>query len=86
MYTIEFLKPAAKDYKKLPQDVAERVDKALEELKKDPRPVNSKKLKTTDFYRIRVGDYRVMYEIQEGKLVILLLRIRHRREVYRNIH
>ena len=52
------------------------------ELEQDPRPLGCKKLKGRDAYRIRIGDYRVIYEIQDGKLIVTVITIGHRREVY----
>ncbi len=86
MYHIKFSRPAEKDYKKLPREIAERVDKAIKPLADEPRPANCKKLQNSHFYRIRVGDYRILYEIKEDTVIILVLRIRHRKEVYKNIH
>lgn len=57
---------------------------AIESLESDPRPVGCKKLVGSDHtYRLRIGDYRVVYEIQDDILVILVVRIRHRGDVYR---
>jgi mRNA interferase RelE/StbE len=52
------------------------------ELELDPRPLGCKKLKGRDAYRIRIGDYRVIYEINDGRLIVTVVTIGHRREVY----
>ena len=52
------------------------------ELELDPRPSGCKKLKGRDAYRIRIGDYRVIYEIQDSRLMVTVITIGHRREVY----
>ena len=58
--------------------------KALRGLEADPRPPGSLKLQGSEaLYRIRIGDYRVVYEIHEAVLVVLVVRIAHRREIYR---
>ena len=60
-----------------------RLDEAIESLADDPRPSGCRKLAgTTDRYRVRVGDYRIVYRIDDGKVVVLVLLIGHRREVY----
>lgn len=50
---------------------------------KNPRPQGSKKLKTTNYHRIRIGDYRVIYEINENEKSITVFKIRHRKDVYK---
>ena len=60
-----------------------RLDDAIEALSDDPRPNGCRKLAgTSDRYRIRVGDYRIIYRIDDGKVTVLVLVIGHRREVY----
>jgi mRNA interferase RelE/StbE len=60
-----------------------RLDEAIESLADDPRPPGCRKLAgTTDRYRVRVGDYRIVYRIDDGKVTVLVLLIGHRREVY----
>ena len=60
-----------------------RLDEAIEFLGDDPRPPGCRKLAgTTDRYRVRVGDYRIIYRIDDGKVTVLVLVIGHRREVY----
>jgi mRNA interferase RelE/StbE len=85
MYSVEFSKIAVKDYRKIPSRFVTAIDKAIEPLCKNARPVGSKKLFNSPYYRIRVGDYRILYEIHADKLIILLLRIRHRKEVYKKM-
>ena len=60
-----------------------RLDDAIEALSDDPRPNGCRKLAgTSDRYRIRVGDYRIIYRVDDGKVTVLVLVIGHRREVY----
>ena len=60
-----------------------RLDEAIESLADDPRPPGCRKLAgTTDRYRVRVGDYRIVYRIDDGKVTVLVLLVGHRREVY----
>ena len=75
-----------KDLKRLSRDVAERVSTKVDSLATDPFPADSKKLKGHErLYRIRVGAYRVVYEVDTEVRVIALTYARHRRDVYRNL-
>lgn len=83
-YTVILAKSVQKQLDKLPQDVFSRIQRRLSALESDPRPHDCKKLKGVDAWRIRVGDYRVIYEIHDGQLVIIVIEIGHRRDVYRS--
>lgn len=76
-------KSVRKELDRLPDDVVERILERLAELETNPRPSDVKKLKGREAWRIRVGDYRVIYEIHNRQLQILLITVGHRREVYR---
>ena len=82
-YKLEFKKSAVKDLKKLNQSEAKKIMLKIKELSTDPRPFNCVKLTNEDKYRIRVGDYRVLYEIIDDILVVNVVKVKHRREVYR---
>lgn len=76
---------AVRQLRKLPTSVQERIAGRIEQLAIDPRPRGSIKLQgEDDLYRIRVGDYRVIYAIRDDELIVLVLRVGHRREVYRD--
>jgi mRNA interferase RelE/StbE len=60
-----------------------RIMQAIDKLADNPRPAGCKKLKGWDAYRIRVGDYRVVYEIRDDVLIVLVVRVAHRREAYK---
>jgi len=79
------LTPAAKrDLKALPRTILRRVDARILSLRENPRPQGAKKLQGREgFLRIRVGDYRVVYQVVDDRRVVLVVRIGHRREVYR---
>jgi mRNA interferase RelE/StbE len=80
------LKPAAeRDLKKIKDKaVLRQIAKAIDGLRTNPRPANVKALQgDTSILRIRVGDYRILYTIQDGALLVLVIRIGHRRDVYR---
>ena len=85
MYKIIFKKEAAKSLIKLPRNVAKTIREKLVVIAANPyaENPNAKKLQGRDGYRLRVGDWRVIYEIQNDELVILVLRVAPRGEVYR---
>jgi mRNA interferase RelE/StbE len=83
-HLIEFKPCADREIDALPHDVRARVIRAAMALAGNPRPRGCKKLKGGDIWRIRVGDYRVLYEIHDDVLVVLLVRVAHRREAYRD--
>lgn len=83
-YQIEFKPSASKELEKLPRQMVIRVVAAIRELADNPYPSGVKKLSGFDrTFRIRVGDFRVLYDIYENRLVIEIIRIRHRKDVYR---
>jgi mRNA interferase RelE/StbE len=74
---------AAKSLASLPATVRRRIGTAIDGLAAEPRPNGVKKLQGgDDLYRIRVGDYRVVYEIRDRRLLVLIVRIGHRRDIY----
>jgi mRNA interferase RelE/StbE len=84
-YRVEILDSALRQLEKLPRDQRDRIREHIRELATNPRPHGSIKLKgEDDLYRIRVGDYRVIYTIRDDELIVLVLRVGHRREVYRD--
>lgn len=83
-YRVDLTRSAEKDLRRIDRSGVASVYQALERLGDDPRPHGSKKLVAADrTYRIRVGDYRIVYEIEDEALVILVIRVAHRREAYR---
>jgi len=81
-YTVLILPSAQKQLSKLPNAIATRIEDRMLDLEGDPRPPGCKKLKGRDAWRIRIGDYRLIYEINDGKLIVTVITIGHRREVY----
>ena len=83
-YSISFKSSAAKELKKLPVELQQRIAKIINKLIKDPRASGVVKLKgDNNLYRCRVGDYRIVYEISDSQQKIVITRIRHRKDVYR---
>ena len=83
VYSIRIEKQGTKTLKKLDLETRTRVVTAIRNLAKDPRPTGSKKMKSREGWRIRVGDYRVIYGIHDDQLLILVTKIGHRGDVYR---
>ena len=83
-YRIEFSRRANREFGKLPSQILSRIRPRIESLSLNPRPKDSKKLAGSEnVWRIRVGDYRVVYEVYDRILFILVVRVAHRRDVYR---
>lgn len=83
-YAISYVPSAAKAIRKLDQSTARRLLDAIGALASDPRPSGCLQLKGGGGeFRIRVGDHRIVYDVQDDELVVLVLRVGHRREVYR---
>lgn len=84
LYQVELARSAEKDLRRIDRSRVASLFAAVEGLAEDPRPHGCKKLAGADrTYRIRVGEYRVLYEIEDDVLVVLVIRVAHRREVYR---
>lgn len=82
-YHIEYAKGVDKDFRKIPKKFADRIAASIDKLAANPRPPSCVKLVGFDSeYRIRVGDYRVIYQINDNVLVILVLEIGHRKDIY----
>lgn len=82
-YELVFKRSVAKDLRALPnKDVARLLDR-ISTLIDDPRPAGCEKLSGLERYRIRQGDYRIVYEIQDHRLMVLVVKIGHRKDVYK---
>ena len=84
-YDVRFKPSAAKELAKLPRAGQRRIAPAIEGLAANPRPAGAEKLAGQDAWRIRVGDYRIVYAIEDRVLLVLVLHIGNRREVYRQL-
>jgi mRNA interferase RelE/StbE len=83
-YRVEIKRSARKTFLALPKSIQTRMGAAINGLAADPRPPRSRKLTGSSIlYRIRIGDYRVVYEIHDDRLVVVVIRLGHRREIYR---
>ena len=82
-YKITIKKSAAKELQEIPKRNLQKIVKRIQSLPENPRPTGSQKLSAQEQYRIRQGDYRIVYSIDDKELVIDIVKIGHRREVYR---
>ena len=81
-YTIALTKKAQKQLDKLSDKIAAPILKVIGDLKENPRPQGCKKLKGRDGYRVRVGNYRIIYEIFDKQLLITIITLGDRKDVY----
>ncbi|WP_018952846.1 type II toxin-antitoxin system RelE family toxin [Thioalkalivibrio sulfidiphilus] len=85
-YRIEWKQSARKELRKLDRPLVSRLLKAIESLAKEPRPPGSKKLLGSDHtYRVRIGEYRVVYSVLDSILIVQIVAVGHRRQIYRRL-
>jgi len=85
-YTVIVERQAEKTLRRLPKEVLSRVDRLLMSLAEEPRPAGCKKLRGYEnLYRLRVGDWRLIYAIEDDQLVVLIIEVAPRGEAYRNL-
>jgi len=85
MYKIELRRKAQRALDRLPKDDFNAVLGAVKDLANIPRPKGVEKIKSAGLWRIRQGDYRIVYSIDEGQKTVTILRIGHRREIYKSL-
>jgi mRNA interferase RelE/StbE len=85
VYHVEFGRSAAKQFTKLPRQDQIRLKSRLDALSRNPRPRGAIKLKGEEeaLFRLRAGDYRILYQVKDCILLVLVLKVAHRKEVYR---
>ena len=82
-YKIEFKRSAVKEIKKIPSAELKRILSKVDSLAENPRPIDSVKLSSQEKYRVRCGNYRIVYKIEDQVLVVYVIKIGHRKDVYR---
>ena len=83
-YRVEFVPAAKRELARLDRSIQRRIGDAIDGLQEDPRPAGCKKLAgQADWWRVRVGDYRIIYAIQDDRLMVWVVRVAHRKDVYR---
>lgn len=84
-YDIRYKRSVEKELRELPGSYRDKIAGKILALANDPRPAGSVKLRgSSDLYRIRHADYRIVYQVRDGKLTILVIKIGHRRDVYKD--
>jgi mRNA interferase RelE/StbE len=85
-YRVLILPRAQRQIESLPRQTRTRIIGAIDTLEKNPRSLGTKKLKgTEDLYRLRVGDYRIIYAIQDDELLVIVVNAGHRKDIYRGL-
>ena len=86
-FTVRVVPSAVKGLSRLPAKVRKKISRKIDSLGKDPYPPNAVKLAGAkgDFFRVRIGDYRVIYSVREDALIVLVVGIGHRKEIYRRL-
>ena len=82
-YSLYFKKSVSKDLRAISKQDVRRILKRIDMLADDPRPAGSEKLSTQELYRIRQGRYRILYEIQDAVLIVVVVKVGKRSDVYR---
>ena len=82
-YELRFKPSVAKDLRGIPRSDVQRILTRIEALRDDPRPPGSEKLSGQDRYRVRQGQYRILYSVEDAELIVDVVKVGHRREVYR---
>ena len=82
-YRVEIKRKAVKELKKLPRKDIKTIIKKIGLLSADPRPLESKKLSDDEKYRLRCGNYRILYYIENDVLIVYVVKIAHRKDIYR---
>ncbi|MBF0384771.1 MAG: type II toxin-antitoxin system RelE/ParE family toxin [Candidatus Omnitrophica bacterium] len=83
MYHLKIIPQAEKDLDKIPRQSFAKIRNTILNLGKNPRPHGAVKLTEVEGYRVRFGDYRILYRIDDGAKIIYIYRVRHRKDVYR---
>lgn len=84
-YRVEVQRSAERDLDRLSKMLFDRISARLAALAEKPRPPGAEKLTGLDAFRVRVGDYRIVYEVDDSAEVVVVTRVRHRREAYRKL-
>lgn len=82
-FEVVFKQSVEKDFRSIPKQDVQKILSRIEALADDPRPPGAEKLSAQERYRVRQGIYRIVYEIQDEQLVVVVVKVGHRRHVYR---
>ncbi len=84
-YSVVFRKSVARDLRRIPKQQVRRIVAAIDSLSENPRPPDSERLSGQERYRLRQGVYRIIYEIDDERVLVIVVRIGHRKDVYRRV-
>ena len=85
-YKVQLKRSVIKTLKSIPQKEIKKIGKKIDSLEQNPVPKDSKKIKGgKDLYRVRVGNYRILYFFQNSDLIVLVIRVDHRKDIYKDI-
>jgi mRNA interferase RelE/StbE len=82
-YRIVFKRSVAKDLRRIPKKDVQRILKRIDALAEEPRPAGAEKLTGDEIYRVRQGNYRILYAIEDDIITVTVVKVGHRRDVYR---
>ena len=82
-FELVFRPSVAKDMRDIPADDLKKILRRIDLLQDDPRPPGCVKLSAMDYFRVRQGNYRIIYEIEDDKLIVVVVKVGHRRDVYK---
>jgi len=81
-YRVVFRKSVAQDLRRIPNSNLRRILATIDSLSEEPRPVGVEKLSGQEKYRVRQGNYRILYEIKDDEVIVVVVKVGHRRDVY----
>ncbi len=84
-YKVFFKKSVEKDFKGIPKKTLKKILEKIGKLQEEPLPVSSEKLSSQEKYRIRQGTYRIVYSVQDNELTVWVVKVGHRKEIYKQI-
>jgi mRNA interferase RelE/StbE len=84
-YELRFKASVARDLRGIPRPDVQRILARVESLRDDPRPPGAEKLSGQERYRVRQGDYRILYSVTDAELIVDVVKVGHRRDVYRDL-
>ena len=82
-YRVVFRKSVARDLRQIPNRDLRRILATIDSLSEDPRPASVEKLSELERYRVRQGDYRIIYQIKDEDVIVIVVKVGHRKDVYR---
>lgn len=85
-YELAFRNSVAKDLRSVPKKDVARILRRIEDLRENPHPAGCEKLSAQERYRVRQGAYRIVYEVRDARLLVIVVKVAHRSKVYMSLH